>query len=98
MDELNPREARSAYIISFPLDVLDEEHLLEVENRILSSGYAHFDRSSDYSEGVRNWLLDWKNPGETPHEIIRKLKRYWLEAYTMIRIKKIDIKSRESVM
>jgi hypothetical protein len=90
MEDHVPREARSAYLVSFPLIDIDEERLLEVENRILSSGYAHFDRSSDYSEGVRTWLLDWKNPGENPQEIISKLKRYWPEAYKSIRIKKID--------
>ena len=90
MEEHTSREARSAYIISFPLDIIDEDILLEVENRILSSGYAHFDRSSDYSKGERTWLLDWKNPGETPQEIITKLKKYSPEAYRQIKIKKID--------
>lgn len=90
MDEHTSREARSAYIISFPLDVVDEDTLLDVENRILSSGYAHFDRTSDYSKGERTWLLDWKNPGETPQEIVSKLKRYSIEAYRQMTIKKID--------
>lgn len=95
MDEFNPKEAKSKYLIIFPLDKVDEEHLLKVENRIISSGYAHFDRESNYSRGVRTWLLDWKNRGETPHEIIRKLKRYQPQTYKNMRIQRIDMPSNE---
>jgi hypothetical protein len=90
MDEFHATEPQSAYLIIFPLDKVDEEDLLNVENRILSSGYAYFDRDSDYSKGVRTWLLDWKNQGETPHEIIHKLKRYHYDLYKLIRVKKIE--------
>jgi hypothetical protein len=89
MDEFSSRSASSAYLIIFPLDKVKEEKILQVENQIISGGFAHFDRNSNYSEGVRTWLLDWKNDGETPQEIIQKLKKYQPEIYKLISIKRI---------
>ena len=79
----------SEYDVIFDLELVDEEDLLYIENKITSGGYAKLNPESDYTEGVRIWHLDWKNHGDTPHEIISKLKRFSPEIYRKIRVKRL---------
>jgi len=90
--EYNPRNntPTSEYEIIFSLEKIDEEDLLYVENQITSSGYAKLSPESDYTRGIRTWHLDWKNHGDSPHEIIAKLKRYSPEIYKEIRVRRLN--------
>jgi len=81
----------SEYEIIFSLEKVDEEELLYVENQITSNGYAKISASTDYGAGFRTWRLDWKNHGDNPQEIIAKLRRYNLEIYRKIRVKRLDL-------
>jgi hypothetical protein len=80
----------SEYKVIFSLDIIDEEKILYVENQITSSGYAKLNPITDYNEGTRTWLLDWKNNGDNPQEIIRKLKKYNLDIYKKIKIERMN--------
>jgi hypothetical protein len=79
----------SEYQIIFNLDEVDEEILLNIENKIQSSGYAKLNPESNYTHKIRVWNLDWKNHGDNPQEIIAKLKKYNKEVYKKIRVEKI---------
>jgi hypothetical protein len=79
----------SEYQIIFRLDEVNEEDLLKVENQITSSGFAQLNPNSDYDQGMRTWSLDWKNPGDNPHEIIAKLKKFNPEIYRKIYVKRV---------